>query len=405
MAIHGGCRIRAWSLICCAGFLVFGCKTSTPVTPGEEPPIFDGTVVELDEAVQNADLVFEGEVVGVEYASSMNNGQGELDPDADGTPDRGELPHTFVTYQIREAFKGNYEAETVTLRFLGGVDPTPDPVDGYEITEVSQYPEFDLGDQDLVFMRGNTEKGCPIVDCSSGRFRVLTSPQQSEPRVFTELGQEVRLVERSETEARLFAIGEHQIPEINQHTFVYPDGSSATIEIVSGEDEAGEMDPPGVAAGLQSKHSQDPPDGSLPLDQPGGMEGAPVEGAHLTPSQLKVLIRASVARLYPNAPDFSDLPPAVSADPTVPFDVATFTDDPGPADDSDPRVEPPVRDSLEDLEAGAAERADLEADNVLSADDVATIVARRAVATGIVEMPNEDDGIRDEENMWTEVLR
>jgi hypothetical protein len=131
----------------------------------------------------------------------------------------------------------------------------------------------------------------------------------------------------------------------------------------------------------------------------------PVQGIHLTPTQARVLIRASVARLYPNEPDFADLPPARSADPTVPFEVARFADDPGPADDSDPRVEPAERDALEELEAGAAERADIEADNVLSIDDVATIVARREAATGIVELPNEDDGTADEENMWTEVRR
>ncbi len=114
---------------------------------------------------------------------------------------------------------------------------------------------------------------------------------------------------------------------------------------------------------------------------------------------------AAVARLYPNAPDFSDLPPAVSADPTTPFEVERFADDSGPADDSDPRVEPPVRDELEDLEAGAAERADLEADNVLSAADVAAIVGRRQALTGIEELPNEDDGTAEAENMWTEVRR
>jgi hypothetical protein len=395
------------ALSCLSVLVALGCRdgTSSDEVPDEEPPIFDGAVVELDEAVRESELVFEGEVVRIEFANSTNNGQGGPDPDADGTEDRAQLPHTFVTYRIAEKFKGNYEAETVTLRFLGGVDPTPHPEDGYEIVEVSQYPEFDLGDQDILFMRGNTELGCPLQECSSGRFRVLTSPAESEPMVFTELGQEVRLVERSETEARLFFIGEHQIPEVNQHTWVYPDGSSATIEIVSGEEESAEVDPVGLTGTLQPKHSRDPPGGTLPLDEPGGPADMPVEGTHLTPSQARVLIRASVARLYPNAPDFTDLPPARSADPTVSFEVARFADDPGPADDSDPRVEPPERDALEDLEAGAAERADIEADNVLSVDDVATIVARREAAAGIVELPNEDDGTRDEENMWTEVRR
>lgn len=404
MAHRGGWPVRMAALLCLGGFAVLGCKESTPADdPNDEPPIFEGAITELDDAVRNAELVFEGEVIRIEYASSRNNGQGGPDPDADGAEDRGELPHTFVTYRISENFKGNYQEETVTLRFLGGVDPTPHPDDGYEITEVSRYPEFDVGDQDILFMKGNTELGCPLDNCANGRFRILTSPQDSEPMVFTEHGQEVRLVERSEIEAQLFFIGEHQIPEINQHTFVYPDGSTATIEIVSGEEEPGEEDPAGVTAGLQQKHSQDPPGGKPPLDDPGGPANAPVEGVRVTPSQIRVLILASVARLYPNAPDFSDLPAAVSADPSAPFSIASFEDDPGPEDDSDPIVEPPERDPLEDLEAGAAERANIEEDNLLSADDVATILGRRETLTGIIEMPNEDDGTADEENMWTEV--
>jgi hypothetical protein len=406
MAHHGGCRVRMGVLLCLGGFAALGCKESKlSGDPPGDPPIFEGTITELDEAVRNAELVFEGEVIGIEYASSMNNGQGELDPDADGTEDRGELPHTFVTYRISESFKGNYQEETVTLRFLGGVDPTPDPDDGYEITEVSQYPEFDVGDQDILFVKGNTELGCPLDRCANGRFRILTSPQDSEPMVFTELGQEVRLVERSETEAQLFFIGEHQIPEIHEHTVVYPDGSTATLGIASGEEEPGEEDPAGVAAGLQQKHSPEPPGGGPPLEDPGGPASAPVEGVRITPSQIRVLIMAAVARLYPNAPDFSDLPPALSADPSIPFSVADFADDPGPEDDRDPVVEPPERDPLEDLEAAAAERANIEEDNLLSPEDVATILGRREASTGIVEAPNEDDGTADEENMWTEVGR
>lgn len=403
---HGGWPIHVGALLCMSGLAVLGCEDGKPAgddLPMDEPPIFEGTITELDEAVRTAELVFEGEVISIEYASSMNNGQGGPDPDADGTEDLGELPHTFVTYRISETFKGNYQEETVTLRLLGGIAPTPDPVDGYEITEVSQYPQFDVGDQDILFMRGNTELGCPLDNCANGRFRMLTSPQDTEPMVFTELGHEVRLVERTETEAQLFFIGEHQIPEINQHTFVYPDGTTATMEIVSGEEEPGEEDPPGITAGLQQKHSEDQTGGNLPLDDQGGPANAPVEGVRVTPSQIRVLILASVARLYPNAPDFSDLPPTISADPSAPFSIASFEDDPGPADDSDPVVEPPARDPLEELEAGAAERADIEADNLLSPGDVADIIARRETSTGIVEMPNEDDGTADEENMWTEV--
>lgn len=94
---HGGCRPLVWVLACALLVLGLACKESTQSDPmTREPPIFDGSVAELDEAIQEAELVFEGEVISIEYANSTNNGQGELDPDADGTEDRGELPHTFV---------------------------------------------------------------------------------------------------------------------------------------------------------------------------------------------------------------------------------------------------------------------------------------------------------------------
>src|SRR5262245_51085667 len=58
-----------------------------------------------------ADLVFRGVVVRVEYALSS--------PSEPGEP---ALPHTFVTYRVDEVLHGKVSGPSLTLRFLGGLD-------------------------------------------------------------------------------------------------------------------------------------------------------------------------------------------------------------------------------------------------------------------------------------------
>ncbi len=64
---------------------------------------------------------------------------------------------------------GGVAGEEVTLRFLGGVSE-----DGATTLQASGIPEFAVGDQDLLFVAdGNGRERCPLVDCESGRLRVV----------------------------------------------------------------------------------------------------------------------------------------------------------------------------------------------------------------------------------------
>jgi hypothetical protein len=118
---------------------------------------------------QEAELVFEGTVTKVDYALS----DGSEAEDA-------KLPHTFVTYSVAGAHKGlAMEQNTITLRFLGG--PTPDG----RIFVVSNSPQFEVGQRDVLFVRGNGTSDCPLVDCNKGRFRVINN------QMFTDDGVEV----------------------------------------------------------------------------------------------------------------------------------------------------------------------------------------------------------------------
>lgn len=117
----------------------------------------------ISEMAGNADLVLHGKVTAVDYRNSSS------------TTGSGSMPHTFVTYTVSEILAGNYTAPTITLRFMGGLDKT-----NGMFTSGSDMPAFDMGDEDILFVSGNGASFCPLVDCSDGRFRVISGGLQDE---------------------------------------------------------------------------------------------------------------------------------------------------------------------------------------------------------------------------------
>ena len=114
--------------------------------------------IALDAMLREAAFVFEGTVQKVTYRHSEPVG---------GSTDAG-LPYTFVTYSVEKIIKGSYSGTELTLRFLGG--PTGH---GDEILMLPNYPLFDPGEHDILFVTGNTHFECPLVGCSRGRFRFI----------------------------------------------------------------------------------------------------------------------------------------------------------------------------------------------------------------------------------------
>src|SRR5262245_46957716 len=77
--------------------------------------VFAGTPVavaqsSVDTMLQQADLVFDGVVTDRQYRFSTKSTDSDPDP----------TPYTFVTYRINSILKGNYQGNTVILRFMGG---------------------------------------------------------------------------------------------------------------------------------------------------------------------------------------------------------------------------------------------------------------------------------------------
>ncbi|MBX3616563.1 hypothetical protein [Nitrosomonas sp.] len=114
----------------------------------------DGT--NTSDLVHKADLIFEGKVVEVDYRTSDILQADDV-----------AMPHTYVTYEITRNFKGSSSQDKlITLRFRGGPD------DAGNTLIIPGVPLFQVGDQDIVFVRGNGVEISPVVGGNFGRFRI-----------------------------------------------------------------------------------------------------------------------------------------------------------------------------------------------------------------------------------------
>lgn len=132
----------------------------------------------LEKMVASSDLVFRGVVEGIEYRLSEPGGQ-----------EHRRIPFTFVTYRVEEVLRGQAPGETVTLQFIGGANP-----ETKRFMATSHTPRIDLGDEDLMFVRGNTDALVPLVGDENGRFRIIDG------QVYTEMGCAVTINDKGEME-------------------------------------------------------------------------------------------------------------------------------------------------------------------------------------------------------------
>ncbi len=124
----------------------------------------------IDTLLAESDLAIRGEVIDIEYALSQPTG-----------PDDAEIPYTFVTYEVHDIYRGE-APEIITLKFLGGHSQR----NGL-FMHTSVTPLFDLGDEDILFVTGNTEEFCPLVNDTNGRLRVING------KVYTENGNAIEM--------------------------------------------------------------------------------------------------------------------------------------------------------------------------------------------------------------------
>jgi hypothetical protein len=192
---------------------------------------------DMSEYVRNSGFIFKGRVAEIVYRNS------EAVPvlDATGEPvyeegqpvyvDGSNLPHTFVTYQIEEIYKGSVPRFTdyLTLRFEGGQSEVPDPCEvgpgGEPVYNdfllVTDVPLFDFNDRDFLFVKGNEDTHCPLYNWARGRFRILDDPNDpvSTNMIYNEFGQQWRLLSESGGDPNGVILGEVQeIDAVLTHT-------------------------------------------------------------------------------------------------------------------------------------------------------------------------------------------
>lgn len=266
---------------------------------------------------RQADFIFKGRVVKVEYRNS------EFVPVLDylGAPvyeeegqvfaDGSNLPHSFVTYEILEIYKGKppqigrLPPDTVTLRMLGGLD-TESALN--EIFMEALWPHMDAGDTDVLFVLGNTVRPCPLVGSEHGRFRVITDPEDGDAKVYNDIGREVLHVPPSEYDRENIAFGRiHRCPEIMTYHFAGCD--DCTLEKVYTDDGDEYSDPGGL--------DDQPPD-------------RPPLGPQFTEGEFGEFVAVIVEQMH-SPEELEMLSPVVNADITESFDIQPFEDD-GPED-------------------------------------------------------------------------
>jgi hypothetical protein len=123
---------------------------------------------DIGQMARQVDLVFRGKVIEIDYRGSQSGN------------DRAPIPHTFVTFEVNDVLFGNpgdAKRRTFTLRFMGGRG------DKGSVMLVQQLPQFNVGDEDVLFVMKNGADECPLVDCVNGRFRVV------DQMVYNEYGQ------------------------------------------------------------------------------------------------------------------------------------------------------------------------------------------------------------------------
>lgn len=159
---------------------------SVPVIAGILLAALPASSVVLDtvldrQLVQHAELIFIGTVTAIDYKLSDPN------PEEDAG-----IPHTFVTFSVEQILKGSLASQgSLTLRLQGGLD-----VDETYM-RVSGVPVFDIGDQDILFVRRNGEALCPLVGWKRGTFRMMGE------EVYNNLGYDLILSEDPILAARI----------------------------------------------------------------------------------------------------------------------------------------------------------------------------------------------------------
>lgn len=217
----------------------------------------------LNDMSQQADYVFKGSVLKVEYRKSEPS---KSNP--------GGVPYTFVTYKVEQEYKNQFQKKEFTLKFLGG------KMDEENILVASNTPLMDVGDTDILFVRNNTKSGCPLVGCEQGRFREISG------LIFDNLGRSIVVTDEGAIEYGQSVA----LPEVRENHF--SDSMTLISEEVELENEA---------------------DSIQSLEDLGDNKGFRPDPAYFGEMVLQAVQKSH------SSEELMNLPEVVTADPNKPF--------------------------------------------------------------------------------------
>lgn len=154
------------------------------------PPTFD-------ELVDQADVIFQGEVTDVKSEWVGEGAQRHI--------------MSYVTFKVGDSLKGD-AGQRYTIRMLGGT------VDG-ESMGVSDGPTFEVGDNDILFVQNNGSQFIPLVGIMHGRFHVRKN----------QAGQEVITDHEDEPVRNVSRLGKTQAMELPNEVDLTPADFKAAV--------------------------------------------------------------------------------------------------------------------------------------------------------------------------------
>ena len=154
--------IVCWKQLLASLILTCLCLSATATTVLE---------MDIDDIARDAELVFEGTVLVSEIRKDTNSG----------------IISTYVTFQIIDIIKGNYDANDLELKFMGG------ELNG-EVVQVSGLTIPEIGERGIYFVESlSRDLINPLLGWSQGHFIVLED--DGEPRISTSERQPVSKIE------------------------------------------------------------------------------------------------------------------------------------------------------------------------------------------------------------------
>lgn len=128
-------------LLCAAAWLCLANPTHATTLLG----------MDIDKVAADAEFIFEGEVIHRETREEQNSG----------------LIYTYVTFAVRDVVKGDFDGDSLELKFMGGV------FNG-QIVEVSGLVIPALGEQGIYFVESlNTDMLNPLLGWSQGHYLIV----------------------------------------------------------------------------------------------------------------------------------------------------------------------------------------------------------------------------------------